>query len=155
MVQRNSAVPVMLRSSYWFWFKLAETKCCRKSWIHSKSDAEREKALLPTYYIWREHNYIPDVQSWWFIDESLAQRVLERWSVAEAGTGNLFYSQVCHLLPPTPTTCADKIYSNNSGIMLLCCKSNNKKEKRFGHTYKSSSTVERFCSLCSYSGGCF
>lgn len=50
---------------------------------------ERKSTIL-TYYTWREHNYIPDLKALWFRDESLAQGVSERWSVAQTATGNLF-----------------------------------------------------------------
>lgn len=49
--ERNTGKPP---SSPCFRFNIAETKCFRKSLIHSKSQAQREKALLLTYYIWGE-----------------------------------------------------------------------------------------------------
>lgn len=79
---------------------------------HSKSQAGREK--VPTYYTWREHNYVPDLKALWFMDESPAQGVSERWSAA----------QVIYSTPRLPisllssTTWADKMCLNRSGIML-------------------------------------
>lgn len=79
---------------------------------HSKSQAGGEKA--PTYYTRGEYNYVPDLKALWFMDESPAQGVSERWSAA----------QVIYSTPRLPisllssTTWADKMCLNRSGIML-------------------------------------
>ena len=113
-----------------FWFNFAETRCFRKSHINSKTQEKCFYWLI----IHGEHNYAADVQPWWFMDESLARGVSERWCGAEAAAGNVFCSQVCHLLFPLQALALTRIIQT---VARLCCKSRknelwSKPEQRFG-----------------------
>ncbi len=90
--------------------------------------------IMSNYYILAlRHNYIRDLKVQWFMDEFCAQGVSERWSVAEAATGNLLYSQVCHLRAPLQPLVLTRFIQT---IAALCCKPNNElrssTQQRFG-----------------------
>lgn len=83
--------------SYEFSLKLEETKCLRKSWIHSKSHADRGSTFTELLHKERTqlHSWCAGLLIYGWVPRT---RGSERWSAAEAATGNLFNSQVCRLV---------------------------------------------------------
>lgn len=67
---------------FFLMFNLAEAEEDGHAASHgrAKRDRKTERQKAPTYYARREYNYLGDLKALWFMDESLALGVSERWS---------------------------------------------------------------------------